>query len=1022
MPYHLATLPLTRLNRSAPFRSMGFGIQRKRAKRLRLTSMILKKIIREKGVGLQTPCLTIVGLSFVSACRDGVNPVSATKNTSTVPRLVPKCNYSKRMEEGILVGVIPPHLSWGGRTMKREKLMIIDGNALVHRAWHAIPPTMKTSKGEVVNAVYGVTLALLRALKDLQPTYAIMTFDEKGPTFRDELFDAYKANREKKPDELYAQIPRIREVAESLGLFCVSKQGVEADDVIGTLAELFKKGTDVEILTGDLDTLQLIEDNVTVFTFKQGVKDMVVYDTAAVVARYGLVPDQMIDFKALRGDPSDNIPGVRGIGEKGAIELLKEFKTLEKLYGFLENSTIPSHLRGSTIKKLKEGKKDAFMSKELATIKRDVSVAIVKEDAEWQKGDTIKAQHLFTELEFKSLLPILQNLKKDNKETVLPLAIEQSSDGHVYRLVELDEDIVALCKRIEKQEIFSIDTETTSLNRLEARVIGISICWKAGDAYYIPFLGDRRPEQYKELVKLLESTACKKVAHNAKYDIEVLANHGITVHGMAFDTMIAAYLLRPDAASYSLDNLAFSEFGHQMIPITSLIGSRGKNQITMDMAPLDKVVEYGAEDADYTWQLYERLAQDITDEQLKKVLLDIEMPLVEVLARMERNGVELDVPFLKKMGKELGDKLSKLEQKIYSYAGREFNINSPSQLSEILFDDLQLSTRHAKKRIKGFSTASDVLERLEHEHLIIPCIMEYREYSKLKSTYIDALPKMVSTQTGRLHTDYNQAVAATGRLSSSNPNLQNIPIRTEVGRKIRHAFVAPKGKVLVAADYSQIELRLAAHLANDEKMIQIFKDKRDIHTETAAVINNVDIKDVTSDMRRAAKEVNFGVLYGMGWLGLSQRTGISRDEAQRFIEQYFALFPKVAEYVEETKALARKLGYVETAFGRRRYLPDMNATAPQLRALAERMAVNTPLQGTAADLMKLAMIAIDKKLQDRELIILQVHDELVFEVSEHRAEDVANMVVEEMETVEKFRVPIVVEVHVGHNWGSMKPL
>ncbi len=944
--------------------------------------------------------------------------------------------------------------------------MIIDGNALVHRAWHALPPTMKTSKGEVVNAVYGVTLALLRALKDLHPTYAIMTFDEKGPTFRDELFEAYKAHREKKPDELYDQIPRIREVAESLGLFCVSKKGVEADDVIGTLAEMFKKDTDVKILTGDLDTLQLIDDSVTVFTFKQGVKDMVKYDADAVVERYGLLPDQMIDFKALRGDPSDNIPGVKGIGEKGAIMLLKEFGSVEQLYDFLENTT-PSPLRGATppsrggdanasafkgrqgriseslIKKLKEGKEDAFMSKTLATIKRDVTVQVDLAKSEWRMGDITQAQELFAELEFRSLMPVLQDVK-GSKEVTLPSTNTPVLDGHTYHLVQTDKEIATFCKKLETQKVFAVDTETTSLSRIEARVIGISISWKAGEAYYLPFLGGRRPEQQKELVKLLESNVNKKVAHNAKYDIEVLANHGITVRGMAFDTMIAAYLLRPDAASYSLDNLAFSEFGHQMIPITSLIGPRGKNQITMDLAPLDKVAEYAAEDADYTWRLYERLSRRKTTPSalrastppckggdtdasalmggLWEVLEHIEMPLVEVLARVERNGVELDVLFLKKMGKEFGTKISHLEQKIYSHAGKEFNINSPSQLSVILFEDLGLSTRHAKKRTKGFSTASDVLERLEHEHPIIPCIMEYRELSKLKSTYIEALPKMVSKKTGRLHTEYSQTVAATGRLSSNSPNLQNIPIRTELGRKIRHAFVAPKEKILVAADYSQIELRLAAHLAHDEKMIQIFKDGRDIHTETAAIINDVDISEVTPDMRRAAKEVNFGVLYGMGWLGLSQRTGISRDEAQHFIEQYFALFPKVAEYVEETKALARKLGYVETAFGRRRYLPDMNATAPQLRAAAERMAVNTPLQGTAADLMKLAMIAIDKKLQKDELMILQVHDELVFEVPQDRAESLAKMVVEEMETVEKFRVPIVAEARVGLNWENMKPL
>ncbi|MBT7338343.1 MAG: DNA polymerase I [Candidatus Jacksonbacteria bacterium] len=909
---------------------------------------------------------------------------------------------------------------------KRKKLLVVDALALLHRSWHAIPPTMKTKDGEVVNAVYGVTSALLKALKDVKPTYAVMTFDEKGPTFRNKMYKEYKAHREKKPDELYAQIPRVKEISEALGIPAIGIQGFEADDVIGTLSEKFKSETEVVILTGDLDTLQLVDDHVSVYTFKHGVKEMFTYDEAAVVDRYELVPDQMIDYKGLRGDPSDNIPGVAGIGEKGAINLIKEFKTLEGVYEFLEKETDEAARKEKGISKgmatkLENGKKDAEMSKALATIKCDVSVSISLEDSEWGKADQKAAHEIFQELEFRSLIYALEGLteKKEapGKESIVKVKEIPRTKG--YHLLQEEKEINEFLEKLSQQPIFAFDTETTSLNKLQARVIGASFCWKAGDAYYIPFLGDDRPEYYKELVKILENPAQKKVAHNAKYDISVLANHGINVQGSSFDTMIAAYVLRPDARSYSLDNLAFVECKHQMIPISDLIGKRGKGQLSLDQVEIEDVSEYAAEDADYTWRLYEIFKKDIKDDHLKTLLEDIEMPLVEVLAKVERNGVKLDSKFLKKMGEELSSKLLTIEKKIIKFAGKEFNVNSPSQLSVVLFETLKLSTSKVPKRTKGFSTASDVLEKLKDEHEIIPLIMEYRELSKLNSTYVVALPALVDKDTGRLHTDYNQTVAATGRLSSSHPNLQNIPIRTELGRKIRNAFVAPPGKALIAIDYSQIELRLAAHLANDKKMIEIFENGRDIHKETAASINNVPVEDVTADMRRAAKEVNFGVLYGMGWLGLSKRTGISRDEARSFISGYFALFPRVAEYMEEIKEQARELGYVETAFGRRRYTPDMHANAPQLRSAAERMAINMPLQGTAADLMKLAMIRIDKKLEKDELMILQVHDELVFEVPEDKVKKVSKMVVEEMETAGEFKVPIVAEVKVGKNWGEM---
>ena len=909
---------------------------------------------------------------------------------------------------------------------KRKKLLVVDALALLHRSWHAIPPTMKTKDGEVVNAVYGVTSALLKALKDVKPTYAVMTFDEKGPTFRNKMYKEYKAHREKKPDELYAQIPRVKEISEALGIPAIGIQGFEADDVIGTLSEKFKSETEVVILTGDLDTLQLVDDHVSVYTFKHGVKEMFTYDEAAVVDRYELVPDQMIDYKGLRGDPSDNIPGVAGIGEKGAINLIKEFKTLEGVYEFLEKETDEAARKEKGIskglaKKLETGKKDAEMSKELVTIKCDVSVNLSLEDTEWEKADQKAAHAIFHELEFRSLIRSLENLApKENTDTK-----EEEKGGRKiprtkgYYLLREEKEINEFLEELSKQPIFAFDTETTSLNKLQARVIGASFCWKAGDAYYIPFLGDDRPEYYKELVRILENPKQKKIAHNAKYDISVLANHDIHVQGSSFDTMIAAYILRPDARSYSLDNLAFVECKHQMIPISDLIGKRGKGQLSLDQVEIEDVSEYAAEDADYTWRLYEIFKKDIKEDHLKTVLEDIEMPLVEVLAKVERNGVKLDSKFLKKMGEELSSKLLTIEKKIIKLAGKEFNVNSPSQLSVVLFEKLKLSTAKVPKRTKGFSTASDVLEKLKDEHEIIPFIMEYRELSKLNSTYDEALPALVDKDTKRLHTDYNQTVAATGRLSSSHPNLQNIPIRTELGRKIRNAFVAPPGKALIAIDYSQIELRLAAHLANDKKMIEIFENGRDIHKETAASINNVPVEDVTADMRRAAKEVNFGVLYGMGWLGLSKRTGISRDEARSFISGYFALFPRVAEYMEEIKEQARELGYVETAFGRRRYTPDMHANAPQLRSAAERMAINMPLQGTAADLMKLAMIRIDKKLEKDELMILQVHDELVFEVPEDKVKKVSKMVVEEMETAGEFKVPIVAEVKVGKNWGEM---
>ncbi len=911
--------------------------------------------------------------------------------------------------------------------MSRHKtLMVIDGNALLHRAWHALPPTIKTSKGEIVNAVYGVTLAFLKAVKDHAPDYVIATFDERGPTFRDQMYAEYKAQREKKPDELYEQIPRIKEVIRAFGVPVITHKGVEADDVIGTIARVMKSQTDVMIVTGDLDTLQLVDEHVSVYTFKQGVREMMRYDEESVKARFGLKPNQMIEYKALRGDASDNIPGVKGIGEKGALALLQTFATIKNIYDFLEknldqDSRASKGISVSLGNKLLDHKQDAFLSHTLATIKCDLPIQIDLATAEWGRFDREKVVELFRELEFQSLLDDIPPLGGAVPHAVA--GVQQralAEDSHRYHLISTQNEKKEFFTLLSRQKISAFDTETESLDRFHTRVIGISFCWKAGEAYYMEFIKDR-PEEYQELVYWLEDKKNKKIAHNAKFDMTVLGNHGINVAGVDFDTMIASYVLCPDARSYSLDNVTFVECGHQMIPITNLIGT-GKKQTSMLDAPLDQVKEYAAEDADYTWRLYEIFQPKLKANNLESVFQEIDMPLVSVLVDMERTGIKVHKEFLDEISKELGKRLKSLEHKIYTAAGVEFNINSPQQLGKVLYEKLELSTRKVKRKKTGFSTAAAELDKLQGEHPVIDFLLEYRELSKLKSTYADALPELIDTQDGRLHTDYSQTIAATGRLASSNPNLQNIPIKTDLGREIRKAFVAERGNVLLSVDYSQIELRIVAHMANDRHMIKIFNEGRDIHTATAATINGVDIHNVTQDMRRRAKEVNFGVLYGMGWMGLSQRTGISKQEAQNFIEGYFATFPQVAEFIEETKSLARKLGYVETLFGRRRYLPEINSQAPQFIAMAERMAVNTPIQGTAADIMKKAMANIHNVLPKDVKMILQVHDELVFEVPQDMVDEISKVIKEEMESVEKLRVPIVAEIKVGRSWGEMQEI
>jgi DNA polymerase-1 len=900
---------------------------------------------------------------------------------------------------------------------KKEKFVIIDGNAILHRAWHALPP-LTTKSGKLVNAVYGFTSILLKLYPDLKPDFIAVAFDRREPTFRKEAYAAYKAQRKKQPEELYDQLEIVKDLLEAFNVQIYEKAGYEADDIIATLAENVDDA-DVEtvIVTGDLDALQLIDDNTKVCALHKGVSETIIYDEKAVKRKYnGLGPEQMIDFKALRGDPSDNIPGVPGIGEKTAIDLLNKFKTLENIYEQMKKGSKKiEELKPRIIKLLKENKQAALESKDLVKLVKNVDIDFSLENCQLRAFDRQRIFEMFQELQFKTLMNRLakielpeEKLEKDIKK------------GKVdYELIDDDEKFFKFLTELKKREIFAFDTETDVLDPFFSRLLGISFSWKAKRAYYVL----AKPKWLKQLKPIFEDAEKKKIGHNVKYDYEVIKESGIEIKGLHFDTMIASYLLNPGTRGHNLNDLAFKELGHQMIPIEDLIGS-GKKQMPLSKVDHKKVSEYSCEDADITFRLYEIFNEKLKENKLFELFENIEIPLISVLAEMERNGVLLDLDYLKKLSKEISDKLSKAKQKIYKLAGEEFNINSPKQLKKILFEKLNLPIAGLKKTKTGISTAAGELDKLLGKHPIIDLIIEHRELAKLKSTYIDALPGLVGAD-NRIHTSFNQAVTATGRLSSSDPNLQNIPIRTKLGQKIRKAFIADPGYKIISADYSQVELRVVACLAKDKKMIKIFEQGKDIHTATAAEIHDVKMDEVTKEMRRKAKTINFGVLYGMGPYGLSQRTGVPMDEAKDFIDKYFAKFSGVQKYIEEIKEFALKKGYVETMFGRKRYLPEVNSGVPQIRAAAEREAINMPVQGTAADLIKMAMIEVHKELKKvspRSKMLLQVHDELVFEVLEKELEKAVKLIDEKMEKVYKFCVPLKVDIEVGDNWRDLEKL
>lgn len=921
-----------------------------------------------------------------------------------------------------------------------SRFIILDGNAIVHRAYHALPP-LTNPKGESVQAVYGFANLLLKVLKDFKPAYAAVAFDLPGPTFRHKAYEAYKATRVKAPQDLYDQIPVTKELVQHFGIPVVEKAGFEADDVIGSLAASHPELEKV-IVTGDNDTLQLVNPSTKVFTLRKGMSDTVLYDARAVRERYGFGPEQLVDYKALRGDPSDNIPGVPGIGEKTGTELIQKFGSVDALYEALESNTPKSKAIPERVRELlAKNKKQAMLSKKLAAIVTDVAVPKDLKKFALTQYDKDTILEFLRRQGFRSLFnrvpdppgtptsPTGPKGKAANSKQQGALVFgaferkERKGRGERYELVDTDEAFGTFLKALKGQQRFAVDTETTGLNPRAAELLGISFSWQANAGWFVSTRDAAlRRRWLVELKSVLENPKVEKVGHNLKFDLEVLAENGVDMEGVAFDTMIASYLLNPGTRAHSLETLALAELNYTMQPLTELIGSRGPKQLPMAAVPVAELAWYSAEDADLAGRLAEKLGPKLEKADIRGLFDKIEMPLVPVLGRMERVGVKIDGATLKAMAREYGQRLAKLERRAMQLAGKEFNLASPIQLKEVLFETLKLSARGLGRTKTGISTAAEELEKLRSAHPVIPVILEYRELQKVKSTYLDALPELVDPKTGRVHTSFNQAVAATGRLSSSDPNLQNIPIRGEEAARIRRAFTADRGFRIVSADYSQIELRIVASLASDPKMLAAFHSGADIHTSTAAEVYGVPIGKVTPDQRGNAKTINFGILYGLGSTGLAAQTGMTRDEARAFIDRYFATYTGVAVYVDETKKLARRKGYVETLFGRRRYLPEINSTNGGLASAAERMAVNAPIQGTAADLMKMAMIAVDREVRGRDDVrmVLQVHDELVLEVKESSVPTISKLVKAKMEGVAKLRVPIEVEVHSGKSWGEAK--
>jgi DNA polymerase-1 len=926
--------------------------------------------------------------------------------------------------------------------MSQAPLVLVDGSSYLYRAFHALPP-LTTSKGLPTGAVKGV-LNMLKSLRKQYPDspFAVV-FDAKGGTFRDDMYAEYKANRPSMPDDMRVQIEPLHASVIALGFPLLCVEGVEADDVIGTLARSSAAADrPVVISTGDKDMAQLVDGHITLVNTMSGSS----MDVEGVKEKFGVAPEQIIDYLALMGDSSDNIPGVPGIGPKTASGLLVGVNGgLKELYEQLDIvPTLPIRGAKTLPAKLEEHKEMAFLSYQLATIKVDVPLDVGLDGLHLGEPDREKLVELYSLLEFKSWLDELQ---RDAKRVELsgaeatpaavppPQAVEQAPLELQYETILDQERFDAWLEKLKGAKLIAFDTETTGIDAQQAQLVGLSFSVKAGEAAYVPlthsYMGAPaqldRDSVLLALKPLLEDPKLLKVGQHAKFDMNILANcaiggdqaNGITVRGVAFDTMLESYVLNSTATRHDMDSLAQKYLDHSTVSFQDIAG-KGAKQLTFDQIPLEQAGPYAAEDADVTLRLHQVLFDKLTAiPSLASVLTDIEMPLVPVLARIERQGALVDDKLLGVQSIELGDKMVALEREAFEIAGEEFNLGSPKQLGSILYDKLGLPV--LKKTAKGQpSTAEEVLAKLAEDDYPLPrVLMQYRSMSKLKSTYTDRLPEQINPRTGRIHTSYHQAVASTGRLSSSDPNLQNIPVRTAEGRRIRQAFIAPPGYKLLAADYSQIELRIMAHLSRDEGLLNAFRNNLDVHTATAAEVFKVELKDVTSDQRRSAKAINFGLIYGMGAQKLGKDIGVDTKQAKAYIDTYFARYPGVREYMDRTRAQAADQGYVETIFGRRLYLPEINSNKPQERAGAERTAINAPMQGTAADIIKKAMVAVDNWLESSGLdarVILQVHDELVLEVREDLVDQVREEIRGHMSGAATLDVPLLVEVGVGNNW------
>ena len=892
----------------------------------------------------------------------------------------------------------------------RPKLFLIDGSSYLFRAFYAIGH-LSNSRGLPTNAIFGFTQMLLKVLKDHQPDYLAVIFDSKAPTFRSEVYKEYKANRPAMPEGLSLQIPYIKKIIEGYRIAFLEMDGYEADDLIGTVAKGVEDEVDVVIITGDKDILQMVSDRIQTYDTMKEKK----FGLEEVIQRYGVRPEQVVEVMGLAGDAIDNIPGVPGIGEKTAIQLIKIYGSIDHLLAHVDE--IPQ-------KKLKENLKThgdlARLSRQLATIRTDVPVQYQLKDFSLSPPDLERLKEIFKELEFNKLLKGLHEEATSN-EKVSP------SVGRTYHLITDRKAFLALCEDLRKAISFAIDLETTSPYPMWADLVGISLSYAQHQAFYIP-LGHRlreAPQQLplswvlEQLKPILEDEEVKKVGQNIKYEWIVLKRYGIYLQGIQGDTMIASYLLNPTKHNHNLSEISQEYLDRPVTSYKEVVGS-GTKAVTFDQIELERAKDYSCEDAEVTLQLSHLLFPKLKEEGLKDLFDEVEMPLVIVLAKMEMNGVNIDLDLLREYSKEIEIQLQQKMERIYGLAGEVFNINSSQQLGKILFDKMKLPA--VKKTKTGYSTDVEVLTKLSLQHDLPLEILGYRNLSKLKSTYIDALPKLIHPKTGRIHTSYNQTVTATGRLSSSDPNLQNIPIRAEEGSRIRQAFIPEGGWSIVSADYSQIELRILAHFSQDETLLKAFQSDEDIHARTASEIFGVPIEKVTSPMRREAKVINFGIIYGMSAYGLSQQLGTAPKIAQTYIDEYFKKYIGVQAYIEKSLEEAREKGYVTTLLRRRRYLPDIHSPTLAIRQGAERMAINTPLQGTAADIIKVAMIHIQNRIEELGLstkMVMQVHDELVFEVPEEEVQDAISMIQKEMETVMDLSIPLKVSIHSGKNWAEV---